>query len=296
MDRAERGRLVGLIKNSSPPLLPQPPRLPPEWERPKFSRPLTGIKAVLFDVYGTLFCSAAGDIGSTVKAACENAALEALAREYGLTGKEMTLYFREQAALIHGSMPVQYPEIRAEEIWTDFLRRREMAGGALCGEKGRELALRFELAVNPVYPMPGALEAISTLRDAGVVLGIISNAQFYTPLLFEAFFNAPPKKLGFSESLIIYSFEMGEAKPSPRLFETAASRLEELDIKAAECAFAGNDMLSDIYGAVNAGFKGVLFAGDSRSLRLREGDKRLKNHQPSLIIQNLIDLKLKLGL
>jgi hypothetical protein len=46
-------------------------------------------------------------------------------------------------------------------------------------------------------------------------------------------------------------------------------------------------MLSDIYGAHNAGFLGILFAGDSRSLRLREGDDRLKNLRPLRIIRNL---------
>jgi putative hydrolase of the HAD superfamily len=107
--------------------------------------------------------------------------------------------------------------------------------------------------------MPGAAQTIAALREAGLVLGIISNAQFFTPLFFEA----------------------------------AAGALAARGIAPAECAFVGNDMLSDIYGAANAGFQAILFAGDSRSLRLREGDRRVQGLRPFRIICSLGELVLQ---
>jgi putative hydrolase of the HAD superfamily len=262
-----------------------------------------GVRACLFDVYGTLFCSAAGDIGLE-EGAAPGLSLPASGSAPALSGGELRGYFRDRVAAIHreAAGKTQWPEVRVDEIWTDFLRERGRADktaspAADSGEKGRadpagrELALRYELAVNPAGPMPGAAETIRALKKAGCVLGIISNAQFFTPLLFEAFFGAPPRELGFDPELIIWSFEWGEAKPSPRLFEAAAGRLKARGIDPESCLFVGNDMLSDISGAAAAGFQGVLFAGDGRSLRLREGDPRLRRGlRPAAIIRELGDL------
>jgi putative hydrolase of the HAD superfamily len=293
MDKALHERLIALIKKASVPIDIKPASLPKEWEPLCYVKPLQGIKAVLFDVYGTLFSSAAGDISLAAKDTGENDALEELAGIYGLTGVQMRSYFREQVAAIHRSLDyTTWPEVRVEEIWTGFLVRQGIADNA--AEQGMELALAYELAVNPVYPMNSALKAINSMREAGVLMGIISNAQFFTPLLFEALLGALPEKLGFDPGLIIWSFEHGEAKPSPLLYEKAAQLLKERGISAAECAFVGNDMLSDIYGAMNVGFKGVLFAGDERSLRLRESNERVAGLRPSLIIRNLGELSLNL--
>ena len=290
MDEAERRRLVDLIRESAVPLRPQAPVLPPDWAELLSSPPPAGkIRAVLLDVYGTLFCSAVGDIGLAAKESGGDAkALDALARRCDprLSGGELRSFFREKVSEIHRACSARtaWPEVRVEEIWAGFLRSGPDAAS-------RELALRYELAVNPVYPMPGAAETIAALRDSGRVLGVISNAQFFTPLLFEAFFNAPPEKIGVDPALIIWSCAMGEAKPSPRLFEAAARRLGELGIAPGESAFVGNDMLSDMYGSMRAGFRGVLFAGDSRSLRLREGEALTAGLRPWRIIQTLDELK-----
>ncbi|MDR1587060.1 MAG: HAD family hydrolase [Treponema sp.] len=316
MDEAERRRLVGLIRKAGSgeagikplPVLPLPPGweefLPPGGAVPRRIGP---VRACLFDVYGTLFCSAAGEVGP--EGVPDAAGPDALARELsgsaapsapGLSGEDLRGYFRGRVAAIHREAAgrTQWPEVRVDEIWTDFLRERGMAdgfrpfgaAGTQAAAGGRELALRYELAVNPVSPMPGAAETIKAMKRAGCVLGLISNAQFFTPLLFEAFFGAPPEELGFDPELIIWSFEWGEAKPSPRLFGAAAGRLEAQGIDPGACLFVGNDMLSDISGAEAAGFRGVLFAGDGRSLRLREGDPRLRNLQPAVIVRKLGDL------
>ena len=293
MDNTEKKRLIAFIKQASPPLVPRPPPLPSEWEVLCDAK-LNETKAVLFDVYGTLFCSAVGDISLAAGEADEkNDALESLAGEYGLAGPDMRSFFREQVAVIHNSLiaKTKWPEVKVEEIWTKFLRQQGASeNDLLCGSLGRELALRYELAVNPVYPMPGALKTITGLREKGVVLGIISNAQFFTPLLFEAFFGKSVEKLGFDPGLVIFSFEHEMAKPSSRLFQTAAQCLKAMGVTAAQCAFVGNDMFSDMFGALNTGFKGVLFAGDSRSLRLREDDKRFAGFRPHMIIRELEEL------
>jgi putative hydrolase of the HAD superfamily len=292
----ERAELLDLIRRFSVPLEPlPPPPLPPDWGLPPATEP-EPVKAVLFDVYGTLFCSAAGDIGTGEPGLGgpdrRERLLDELAGEYapGLSGGELRGYFEQGVRAAHRELAGQspFPELRVEDLWARFLRDRG-AGGDI-PRQARKLALRYELAVNPVWPMPGAAETIKNLADLPCVLGIISNAQFYTPLLFEAFFGGPPAALGFAPALQIYSFEAGEAKPGPGLFCRARESLAALGLTPEQCLYVGNDMLKDIYAAASAGFRTVLFAGDGRSLRLREGEEKVRGLKPFRIIRSLAGL------
>ena len=49
--------------------------------------------------------------------------------------------------------------------------------------------------------MPGAAETLAALQQRGLLLGIVSNAQFYTPLMIEALLGKPPGELGFLPEL-----------------------------------------------------------------------------------------------
>jgi putative hydrolase of the HAD superfamily len=256
---------------------PEVPPLPPELDALVYPgagpfEPSAAIRAALFDVYGTLFCSAAGDIAAAGPGSGTTEHLDPLAAVFKRTGAELRAYFYSAVEKRRRASPSPYPEVRVEEIWAAFLA--ETGDSADFTGDEEELALRYELAVNPVYPMPGALETLRTLKRRGYILGIISNAQFFTPLLFDAFFGAGPEELGFEPELLIYSFEAGEAKPAPALFGRAADRLGKRGIAPEACVYIGNDMLNDIDGAAGAGFKTLLFAGDRRSLRLRGYPRR----------------------
>ena len=323
MSAAEQIHYINLIRESSQPLEPLPVQLSAEWEAliPKKNTAVLGgikypaassgvfrspgelvsprIKAVLFDLYGTLFISAAGEISAGAAIDSGNAAPGAILCD------EMKEYFRIAVNRYHEKTKaagIAWPEVKAEEIWADysgkipdtwelpqrmgrFLEKIGKKAGKHC--IGRELALRFELAVNPVFPMPYAEEMLRTLVQNRLKLGIISNAQFFTPLLFDAFFGAPPAELGFDPELLIYSFEEGEAKPSPRLFAKAGDILARNNIKPEEILYIGNDMRNDIVPAAEAGFATALFAGDRRSLRLREDDPACKGKKPDFVINGL---------
>jgi putative hydrolase of the HAD superfamily len=292
--------LVTLIRDSSPPMTPTPaPPLPPDYEELTYpgrrSAPIPGVRAIIFDIYGTLFTSAAGDIGTD--GGYMRGSLDSLALQFGdaYTGEELKAYFRSEVLKIHEELfaKTPYPEVRVEEIWAGFLRQASAQGFAVSPE---ELAIRYELAVNPGYTMPGALETINTLHSDGLVLGLISNAQFFTPLLFDALFGASPAALGFDQSISIYSYEAGEAKPSPALFAKARSHLAARGISPEAVLYVGNDMLNDVYAASSSGFKTLLFAGDGRSLRLREDNRFIRNTRPTAVIRSLTDIPAVCGL
>lgn len=246
------------------------------------------IKCLLFDVYGTLFISGSGDIGIAKKNLKETEKLDQLLVKFKIS-KNSGAILRDFFACIekkHKELRekgVDFPEVEIDRIWMKVLKNNNM-------DTVREFALLFELIVNPVYPMPHLKELLSACKKRKIPTGIISNAQFYTPYLFNWFLDSDMEGLGFHSDLIIFSYRFGYAKPSIFLFQVAAEKLKNMDITANSALYIGNDMLKDIYPAKKAGFKTALFAGDARSLRLRQDDQECKNLSPDLVITDLIQL------
>ncbi len=193
---------------------------------------------------------------------------------------------------------VEFPEVDVREIWERVLNDLEHEGlvslrGALDVETRRRsverLAVEYECRVNPAWPMPGLAETFDILLAREVKLGVVSNAQFYTRLVFDALPGADWS--AFDPGLCVLSYKLREAKPSTRLFREALEILvTSYQIFPSETLFVGNDMLNDIMAAASEGCRTALFAGDAKSLRLREGDPRCKGVQPDLVITSLLQL------
>ena len=128
------------------------------------------------------------------------------------------------------------------------------------------------------------------LRERGFLLGMVSNAQFFTPILFEALWGDSAEAFGFDPDLQYYSYQFGRGKPSLTMFDAAAESLRKRGVAADEVVFVGNDMLNDVVPARGVGFRAALFAGDSRSLRLREEDPRVAGVVPDLVLTDLEQL------
>ena len=270
------------IKPYLHPLKPEPTSLKPRGKlRQKVS-------CILFDVYGTLFISASGDISVSRKNSPARDRVGKLLEKYNIhrSAEDVVHDLHRRIKNRHTTLRskgVDHPEVVIERVWQEVLNIEEQ-------NRIREFAVEFEFITNPVGPMPRLAALLSACRQQKKIMGIISNAQFYTPLLFDWFLNADVQKLGFDQELLLYSFEHQVAKPSAILFETAADRLAGRGIDPLEVLYVGNDMLNDIYPAHAIGFQTALFAGDRRSLRLRENDPRCMNLEPDLVITDLGEL------
>lgn len=245
------------------------------------------VAAVLFDVYGTLLVSAAGDIGTAAPAPAIDwsAAGRCLTPERGLPGDALTMGMRLQRRIAEAhrrqrDRGIDVPEVHIERIWMDLLHTGDL-------ETARRVALVYELTVNPVWPMPDALALLETCRRNGLTLGIVSNAQFYTPLVLEHLLGQDLESLGMAPEMQIFSYRLGRAKPSPMLFASACDALASVGIAPGEALYIGNDMLNDVRAARRAGMQTALFAGDARSLRLRSDDPRCRGLKPDLVITAL---------
>lgn len=283
--------LMERIRRSSRPLAPIPTGHPAD------TRPLSGIRAVLFDVYGTLLVSGSGDVGTAHEVTRDEALREAL-EAAGLLPRGRPLPhgagLLERIILQHHERArregVEYPEVDILEVWSDALAALGLPPAPNAAL--RHLAVAYECATNPVWPMPGMTATLAWLAGRGLPLGIVSNAQFYTPLTLEALTGRGLQALGFDPGLCAWSWQLREAKPSPRLFRLVLRRLEKRNgIAPRAVLYVGNDLLKDILPAHRLGLKTVLFAGDRRSLRLRGDDPRVAGITPERTVTDLGQLR-----
>ncbi len=246
------------------------------------------VGCVFFDIYGTLLISASGDIRVTPKQIQPVKKLEKLIRKYQISKTPQSI-LQDLYSLIESNHQqlkqkgIDYPEVEIDRIWMDVLEQKDI-------EIIRKFAVEFELIVNPVYPMPHVKELLNELNKKKILMGIISNAQFFTPYLFLWLLGSLPEEMGFHPNFIFYSYQYGYAKPSGFLFDLAAEKLNHINLSTSEVLYVGNDMLNDIYPAKSRGFKTALFAGDKRSLRLRENDPCCSQLSADIIITDLIQL------
>lgn len=267
------------------------------------------VKAVLFDVYGTLLISASGDLGGirdtgdtgdlvdtgdagdaeeapgTGENAESRKSIASLLADFGLSlsSEYVIKTYVRTVGTVHERLKnrgMDFPEVQIDHIWRRILGFKDIT-------VARTFALGFELIINPVYPMPGLSDMLAWTNRCGLKKGIISNAQFYTPLMIAHFCGNRPEGMRFDPSLLIYSYQVGVAKPSTKLFGAAAETLATQGIPPENVLFMGNDILNDIFPAKLQGFQTALFAGDKRSLRLREEDPCCPDVKPDMIITAL---------
>jgi HAD superfamily hydrolase (TIGR01662 family) len=125
---------------------------------------------------------------------------------------------------------------------------------------------------------PDATATLRALRDAGLRLGICSNASYRAASMHEQL-----RHTGLDELIdaAVFSAEVGWRKPSPRLF---AAALASLGASAAHTVFVGDRMREDIAGAARVGMRTVLVARELSASHAVERDG------PDAVISSLSEL------
>jgi putative hydrolase of the HAD superfamily len=264
------------------------------------------IKAIIFDIYGTLLVSASGDIDEAsfslknLEQALNEAGIKILAgnenQKYQILEEILDLY-KQTIIDTHQQKKCQdipYPEINIVDVCQSVVDTGVARGWLMFanGSDCKKSIFVFEVLSNRTSPMPGLKDVIFSLHKKGYPLGIVSNAQFYTPVLLHYYLNDEFKEtetvFPFVPDLTVYSYKHLRGKPDTYLYSKLIPELEsKYHIKPSEALFVGNDMLKDVYAANKAGFKTALFAGDRQSLRMRKDDERTKQLNPDYIITEL---------
>lgn len=204
------------------------------------------IKAILFDLYGTLI-----DIET-------DESMEEIYRSiahfltyhdvYVHRGRVQDSYYQimKQQKEAGGE---EHPEIDVEAIWNAFLRQEGME----CAEKRKQLAIVLAqmyrgISRKRLQLYPSVKTVLDQLRTQ-YRLALISDAQpcFAIPEIRAVGLD------GYFDPIVI-SARYGFRKPDRRLIEKA---LDSLQLMPDEALSVGNDMFRDIYGAKRAGIKTI---------------------------------------
>ncbi len=281
---------------------------------------LDGIKAVLFDVYGTLIDYNREELSDKdekqkyikecFKKLIEKFNLEKVLlkmdpdKDSSVTLRDLyhgLIYISHQRSAKNG---IEYPEIKIEDIWETLILMFKRNGYNIPSMWNDSKELAYAMAYYYHYNVlgrrlyPGVFEYLKELKKTGRLIGIISNAQFYT--MYDLSYLFTKQNNGkqffaedlFSEDFSFLSYKLGYSKPNPKIFEKAVDRLNDVDIKPEETLYVGNDIYNDIYGASKHGMRTALFVGDKQSIKIsKEHDIDIK---PDLVIEQLLDLLMKI--
>jgi len=265
----------------------------PTGEVPRGLSKIRRVKALLFDVYGTLLISSSGDMDSPVIGNDQKRVLAGELHRFNIdqTPESLMEVLHRAIAKEHQHLRqegIDYPEVDIIQIWQRVL-------GVDDPEYLEAFAMAYEMTVNPVYPMPGIENLLSACREQNLLLGIISNAQVYTPRLLERCLGASLGMCGFDPQLTFFSYRFRSAKPSSFMFQRAAEVFSRREILPASVLYVGNDMRNDILPAKTVGFQTALFAGDRRSFRPRTDDACCRRLVPDVMVTDLRQLIVRTG-
>jgi FMN phosphatase YigB (HAD superfamily) len=211
-----------------------------------------GIRAVVFDVYGTLLEAPAGGVKPDPAA---DARLREIIRAHGHEPPESpSMDLHHAVRRCHAAAGHAHPEVDLRQLWRDLL-------GLGPDDDTTGLVLEIEAAWHPARLMPGAADVLEELVAGGIPLGLLSNAQ--CNMLYDL--GAPAG--WFEPDLTILSYRHRIAKPAPELFRLILERLAARGIAPAEVLMVGNDPLHDIAPAAAVGMRTALFTGHPASLR-----------------------------
>ncbi len=293
----QKNLLLNRIKELSEPVYPE------RVEHDTHFITLSGIKCIAFDFYGTIFISAAGDIGIDENQNEGNVRFlkEALtACDFNISddaaGKKGIAVFNEAVERHTNQMKeqgVDYPEPDIREVFFDVLtvlHRDEVITGKVTKDAATLFAIEFEFRSNAIWPLPDLLTDLENLKKQGYMLGIISNSQFYSPISFEAMTGITINNFGFVENLQKWSYRYGIKKPSLSFYRLFVDELPQYNLQPEEVLYIGNDLFKDVVPAKEFGMKTALFVGDTRSIR-HESEDLIEKHMPDIIIDELSQIE-----
>ncbi len=177
-----------------------------------------------------------------------------------------------------GEKKIEYPEVKIEGVWeiiVMMLKRRGYDPSELLLGNESDFAKCVAYFYNFVSfnrgLYPGVFEALSKLAEKNIMLGIVSNAQFYTPIDLTLFLRDQSNgtiddySRLFNPELQFFSYEYGVSKPNQLLFRKLFDALYEYQVLPSQTLFVGNDLAQDIKPAMELGMKTAFFTGDEET-------------------------------
>lgn len=207
------------------------------------------IRAVIFDVYHTLLEVGPPPADADVRwdRLCEetlHTPASASLADFGAACAAVIAREHPAARLAGIAFPeIYWPAVTAEAL---------PALAQLSPAVRDEFLFRHAQLIRTIHLAFGAAETLRFLHEAGIPLGIASNAQPYTLRELDA---AGLSHAIFTPTLCFWSFEHGFSKPDPHVFRLLTARLHALAISGAETLMVGDRLDNDIAPARAQGWQ-----------------------------------------
>ena len=145
----------------------------------------------------------------------------------------------------------------------------------------------FETLASHAEPLPGVMDMLAELNDAGYPWGVVTNGKKFQLIKLE--------KSGLVDVVpfSIVSRLFGADKPDPRIYEAGLQRLKASfdgleDLAMSDVLFVGDNVFTDITGALNVGMATAWVRTDY--------DYPSELAAPDMIIDSVVELRPVLGL
>jgi FMN phosphatase YigB (HAD superfamily) len=276
---------------------------------------LPGVRAVLWNVYGTLLSIAGGEVWFThpqpfvMQVALDKTVQEfkmwsSMSRRPGQPAEYLGMLY-EQALLkqrmASGGGNEKLPEISSERLWESLIKilcqkdyKFDASFFGSLNEFARKVAYFFHRCLQETECYPGAADAMLTIATRGVRQGLLADAQSFTTLQLQRGLAAqlPTIRLNdlLDDDLRLLSCEMHGRKPSERIFRKVLAAVKEQGLEPEQVLHVGNSMTRDLVLSRRVGMRTALFAGDKDSLQATPEQLKDPSSRPDVLLTDLSQL------
>ena len=293
---------------------PAPPKAVPAGATPAL-KPLRGIKAVTWNVYGTLLRISDGKLlqqcrdEKQMEIALEKTIHEfnmwqSMTRKPGAPSQQLSAKYKELLEMRRLAAPAakgSVPEVESAAVWQTLLERlneKEYTYDAdFYGdleELSDKVAYFFHASLQGVEAAPNALAALQRVANAGLRQTLLSDGQSFTLVqmlrALESQGKLPPAGELLAFDCLTLSFQEGVRKPSKSLYRACLARFAEHDIKPGEILHVGNRLRDDLAIARQAGMRTALYAADKTSLRASKAEIQDPQMRPDRLLTDLAQI------
>ena len=279
-------------------------------------KPLTGIKAVTWNVYGTLLRITDGEFCEITpqphrmqialeKTINEFNMWQSMSRKPGAPWEYMLAQYKD----LFGEMQLTAPankgdvgQVDSTKLWRKLISRLEYKeyqydadfyGDA--DDYAEKVAFFFHQCLQGTAAMEKSAVVLTAVMEAGFAQGLLADGQSFTLVqllrALQETTRLPAVGRLFTPGCVVMSYDVGVRKPSRTLFTTAVEAFGRIGLSPDEVLYVSNRLRDDLWIAKQVGLRTALFAGDMNSLQASADDLLQPDLRPDRLLTKLTQIR-----
>lgn len=281
-----------------------------------YLKALSGIKAVTWNVYGTLLRITDGDLlFQHPQAIRMEIALDKTIQEFNMwnsmtrkPGKpfeymqQKYLHAFDELKMASSGRKGDVTEVNSAHLWKRLLSMLDKKDyeydvdfyGDL-DELSEKVAYFFHCSLQGVEAAEGALPVLLAVQGGGLRQSLLSDAQPFTIVqVFRALLaqgSIPRPDVLFTPSLNTFSYVEGVRKPSKTLFLRAVDRFVKIGIEPEQILHVSSRVADDLAVAKSLGMRTALYAAEKLGLQVTPDELKDPATKPDRLLTSLMQVR-----